>query len=589
MGTVYAACHDDTDHEVAIKVLPDSVADNAAFRERFRIEIETLKKLGHPHIVKLHGFGEQDGVLFYVMELVEGRSLQQLLEEGKRFSWEEVTTIGIQVCKALKHAQDHGVIHRDLKPANLLMTPSGDAKLSDFGIAKLFGATQMTVDGGVIGSVHYMAPEQAQGARVTARSDLYSLGAVLYTLLARRPPHTGKSAAAVLHSLQFDPIPDVSRFAPEIPEELGRIVMQLLEKDPQQRIATPLAAANRLQAMQHGLRDRATQGEPFSGDLPSDDATLEATPSQLGVASPADLGATRTASPDDLLDEEYTIAPIESESGTGTHYTTVDAQRERDRLLSSPQEGMPAWLISAMLLCVLVIIIAFTVYLMRPPDPDRLYRELAGASQSIDQLEDRREEIRQFLEQFPDHPRADRVRQWQEEIDRQRMQRQFQRRVRRADNLEQLLPVERAYLEIVRLAPLDPESALRRVRALITLYGPETKRNERIEKTVELARAQEKKLAVQVRHIRASEEASLRARMERIAEIRKRSPEQSRAMYESVIVLYGDYAWAQPFIDQAKRAVQELPEPDGDGKTDQDAERGTDEGTGAAGDRSSGS
>ena len=127
------------------------------------------------------------------------------------------------------------------------------------------------------------------------------------------------------------------------------------------------------------------------------------------------------------------------------------------------------------------------------------------------------------------------------------------------------------------------------MRALITLYGPETKRNERIEKTVELARAQEKKLAVQVRHIRASEEASLRARMERIAEIRKRSPEQSRAMYESVIVLYGDYAWAQPFIEQAKRAVQELPEPGGDGDTDQDAERGTDEDTGAAGGRSSGS
>ena len=559
MGAVYAAVHEESQEAVAVKVLPESLAGNTAFRERFRNEIETLKKLSHPNIVQLHGFGEQDGLLFYVMELVEGRSLQELLEEGKRFTWEEVTQIGIQICRALKHAQDHGVIHRDLKPANLLMTAEQHVKLSDFGIAKLFGATQMTVDGGVIGTVHYMSPEQAAGQRVSARSDLYSLGAVLYTLLARRPPHVGKSAAAVLHSLQFDPPPDLRRFAPDIPNELEQIIMQLLEKDPKKRIATPLAVANRLQAMQHGLRDGILEpglGDSFFGSPSADAATIDATPSQLGIAPADDPGATRTALPEDQVDDEYTIAPLDTGGATSTHYTKVDLKKEQERLLSAPDEGVPGWLISIMLLIGLAVIAGLVFFLMQPPDPDKLYRELADASQSVEQLEDHRDDIRLFLEQFPDHPQAAKVKAWQEEIDRQRMQRQFQRRVRRADDLEQLQPIERAYLDIVRLAPFDPEKALRRVEALITLYEPDVQRNEEIRKTVELAKVQQRKLAARVKRIRASEEASLRARMERIAEIEADNPEQARAMYESVVVLYGEYAWARPFVEKARRLAR---------------------------------
>ena len=161
MGTVYAARHVESGEAAAVKVLTVGTALNEAFRDRFRVEIESLKKLQHPNIVSLYGYGEEEGVMFYAMELVEGKSLQDLLEDGTRFEWKQVTEFSIEICRALKHAQDHGIIHRDLKPANLLMTESGVIKLSDFGIAKLFGAAQMTVDGGVIGSVHYMSPEQA--------------------------------------------------------------------------------------------------------------------------------------------------------------------------------------------------------------------------------------------------------------------------------------------------------------------------------------------------------------------------------------------------------------------------------------------
>src|SRR5882757_1279958 len=139
MGTVFAGVESASGEAAAIKVLSAALAHVEGFRERFESEIESLRKLRHPNIVRLLGFGEQDGLLFYAMELVEGKSLEEELRSGRRFDWDEVTDIGIQVCRALKHAHDRGVIHRDIKPANLMYTAEGEVKLSDFGIAKLFG------------------------------------------------------------------------------------------------------------------------------------------------------------------------------------------------------------------------------------------------------------------------------------------------------------------------------------------------------------------------------------------------------------------------------------------------------------------
>ncbi|MEC9003328.1 MAG: serine/threonine-protein kinase, partial [Planctomycetota bacterium] len=183
MGTVYRGTHEETGQVVALKVLSFVHADDDNFRERFALEIETLKKLRHPNIVELYGYGVQDGHLFYAMELIEGNSLQQELLSGRRFDWRETTHFTIAICQALKHAHDRGVIHRDLKPANLLLTPGNEVKLSDFGIAKLFGSQQITADRSVIGTADYMAPEQAEGAKANVRSDLYSLGSVMYALV----------------------------------------------------------------------------------------------------------------------------------------------------------------------------------------------------------------------------------------------------------------------------------------------------------------------------------------------------------------------------------------------------------------------
>jgi serine/threonine-protein kinase len=137
---------------------------------------------------------------YYAMEFVDGETLSALLKRVKRIEWQEVIGFSVQICSALKAAHDAGIIHRDLKPSNLVITADGVVKLMDFGVAQLFAGTKLTVTGGIIGTVEYMSPEQAQGQRITKKSDLYALGAVMYAMLAGRPPFTRKTSIEVVRS-----------------------------------------------------------------------------------------------------------------------------------------------------------------------------------------------------------------------------------------------------------------------------------------------------------------------------------------------------------------------------------------------------
>ncbi|HOA52665.1 MAG TPA: serine/threonine-protein kinase [Thermogutta sp.] len=272
MGTVYEAVHVVTNEPAAVKTLSESLIEEPDFRARFELEIETLRKLNHPNIVRLIGFGEEQGILFYVMELVHGPSLDQELRAGRKFHWQEVAEIGVQICRALRHAHDRGIIHRDLKPANLLRAENGTIKLSDFGIARLFGAPSHTGVGSILGTIEYMAPEQAESLPIGPRADLYSLGAVLYALLVGRPPFKVTSFAEILHLHRTSQPAPVRSFVPDCPEELDRIIRELLAKDPDKRIANALLAGRRLQAMLHALTKHKVAG--------SEDV-LHATPGHL--------------------------------------------------------------------------------------------------------------------------------------------------------------------------------------------------------------------------------------------------------------------------------------------------------------------
>src|SRR5262249_9466130 len=199
MGRVYLANEEIGGRRAAIKILAAELAQDVRFLQRFQREIDILSRLEHPNIVRFYESGLENGLYFYAMEYVEGESLDEVLHRDGRLPWPEVLDAALQICPALKHAHDHGIIHRDLKPPNLLRTAAGVIKLTDFGIAKAFASTQLTSTAGVVGTAEFLSPEQAAGKPVTKRSDLYSLGVVLYTLLTGRVPFEGTSFLDLLH------------------------------------------------------------------------------------------------------------------------------------------------------------------------------------------------------------------------------------------------------------------------------------------------------------------------------------------------------------------------------------------------------
>jgi serine/threonine-protein kinase len=237
MGRVYLAHEEPGGGQAAIKVLAPELAQDAGFLQRFQREIDALSQLDHPNIVRFLQAGFEDGHYYYAMEYVKGLSFEELLQQEGRLPWSEVLDAALQICPALKHAHDRGIIHRDLKPPNLLRTPGGVVKLMDFGIARVFASTRLTATGGVVGTAEYLSPEQAAGKPVTKRSDLYSLGVVMYTLITGRTPFEGESLLDLLHKHRFAQFDRPQKLVPDLPYDLDEVICLLLEKDPSDRPA----------------------------------------------------------------------------------------------------------------------------------------------------------------------------------------------------------------------------------------------------------------------------------------------------------------------------------------------------------------
>ncbi|HYT90655.1 MAG TPA: serine/threonine-protein kinase [Gemmataceae bacterium] len=261
MGRVYLAQEEIGGRQAALKILAAELAQDVGFLHRFQREIETLSQLSHPNIVRFYESGMENGLYFYAMEYVEGQSLEEILHEQHRLPWKEVLDIALQICPALKHVHDHGVIHRDLKPPNLLRTPTGQIKLMDFGIAKVFASSHLTATGGVVGTAEFLSPEQAAGKPVTKRSDLYSLGVVLYTLLTGRTPFEGTSFLDLLHKHRYGQFDRPAKVVMEIPYEIDEVVCQLLEKDPANRPADCLVLGRQLEGIRRKLERKSNPTE----------------------------------------------------------------------------------------------------------------------------------------------------------------------------------------------------------------------------------------------------------------------------------------------------------------------------------------
>jgi len=248
MATVYLAQDVKHDRPVALKVLLPELAASLG-PDRFQREIKLAARLQHPHILTVHDSGEAAGQLWFTMPFVEGESLRDRLRRERQLGVEDAVRIAREAAQALQYAHEHGVVHRDIKPENLLLTKDGNTLVADFGIARALGGDEhLTQTGMSIGTPAYMSPEQASGDKaVDARTDVYSLGAVLFEMLAGEPPYTGPTAQAIILKRFTEPVPSVRRGRPSVPEGVDQAIQRALAPVPADRFATAAELGRALQ------------------------------------------------------------------------------------------------------------------------------------------------------------------------------------------------------------------------------------------------------------------------------------------------------------------------------------------------------
>ncbi len=233
MSDVYKAkCHK-LNRYVAVKILKQEFSENANFVSKFRIEAQAAAGLMHPNIVNVYDVGEENGIYFIVMELVEGITLKKYIEKKARLSYKEAVSIAIQVSMGIEAAHNNHIIHRDIKPQNIIISKDGKVKVTDFGIAK--AATSNTITSNVMGSVHYTSPEQARGGYSDEKSDIYSLGITLFEMLTGRVPFNGETTVAIAIKHIQEEMPSPKEYVPEVPASVEGIVLKCCQKSPDRR------------------------------------------------------------------------------------------------------------------------------------------------------------------------------------------------------------------------------------------------------------------------------------------------------------------------------------------------------------------
>jgi eukaryotic-like serine/threonine-protein kinase len=249
MGTVYRAIDTMVEREVALKSLKAEIAAQPGILDRFRSEAVMLARLNHPAIAQLYTFFQDGNEFFMVMEYVAGHTLEHVIEQQRALPWPQALSFALQILEGIGHAHALGILHRDLKPANVIVTPSGRLKLMDFGIAQALGAARLTRDGRIVGTLEYLAPERIQGRPADVRSDLYSVGVVLYEMLTGRLPFEGDSEYDLLVAPVQKQAPTPRELGVELPAGVESAVMRALEKDPSRRYPDAASFAAALSAL----------------------------------------------------------------------------------------------------------------------------------------------------------------------------------------------------------------------------------------------------------------------------------------------------------------------------------------------------
>ena len=491
MGAVYEAEDTTTGRLVAVKMLAAALGDDVTLRKRFAAEIETLKNLTHPGIVRLLAFGEQDGQPYYAMELVRGRTLDQILRGGRRFSCAETIGLALEITRALKTAHDHGVVHRDIKPANLLFTDQPadgvTVKLADFGIARLFSDAGHTQAGTIIGTAEYMAPEQAAGSPVDHRVDLYALGLVMFAMLAGRPPFQGGHVMEVIQRQRTERPPHVSAVVPNVLPELDELIDRLLAKDPAKRPASALALGRLLSAIDTSrpAKEPAASERPVAAvDLFAATQAIDAAAERPLVIPSAATG--KLVAPDAPTEAIAERRPTTAE-GRAHHPTETDGgDRATDRALrnrfttleelhlATQAEAARArrreWLLRGIAAAAIGgLVVAGGFLLLRQPTADELHgRIMAIAADDEADLRDAGPLIDLFLERHAADPRAAGIHALATTLDLDALERRARRRPLGGRVLP---PIERDYRAAMEREAESPAACSAALDAVLDVHA----------------------------------------------------------------------------------------------------------------------
>ena len=267
MANVYLAYDTILDRNVAVKVLRGDLATDEKFVRRFQREAMSASALSHPNIVEMYDVGEDDGNYFIVMEYIDGKTLKNLIKKRGALTVAEVVDIMLQLTSAISCAHDSYIIHRDIKPQNVMILDDGRVKITDFGIAIASNASELTQTNSVMGSVHYLPPEQANGAGATAKSDIYSLGILMFELLTGKLPFKGENAVEIALKQMKEQIPSVCAMNPEIPQSIENVILKACAKNPKNRYANVKDMYNDIKtALDEDRTNETKQTYKFSED-----------------------------------------------------------------------------------------------------------------------------------------------------------------------------------------------------------------------------------------------------------------------------------------------------------------------------------
>ena len=511
MGEVYRATHVETRRVVALKVLSAKAASSKRIVARFARELEILKALKHPNIVRCYGGSRDGSQAFLVMELVSGGSLGALVRRRGRLPWETALEYGLQICDGLAYAHEWGIVHRDLTPANLLLTEDGQVKIADFGIARVQYGRRLTATKHTLGTVSYMAPEQIRGAPpVSHRTDLYTFGCVMFEMLTGKLPFACDSTAQMLYSHLDEAPPRVSSLVMDCPIWLDHLVNQMLEKDPLKRPHDASAVAQALRE----VKEKVAAG--------------------AGMAAHAAAGGPSTLKVGQDKEDKAEVRKL------------LKGKKKKKGKKAPFYER--AWFLAACLL----LVVGFAVWHFWPESESKLFARAEPLMASTDSM-DRyyaQNYCKQLLERFPDGEYAAQARQYLDKIDMEKAERV----VAAALKIGGKLPSEgaRLYAEAYKFEQFgDRVTALEKYESMTKLVPD----NDNERPYVNLARRQIAALSGKS-DLAADRAEFLEARLKDADKLVEEGKiVEARSLWSSIVKLYGDNRELQPLVKRAQRRL----------------------------------